>query len=209
MSGRSSYDRWRVLSSPRDRVVAGAALAVFVAGARSARRGGVSPLELRCFQAANALPHGAYAPVWAFMQLGNLGGALGAGAVLRLTGRPELGNRAAAVGTVAWVGAKAVKPFVRRGRPAYTVAAARVLGREQAGLGYPSGHATVAAAVASVVAPHLPRRWRAPAWVVALAVGSTRSYVGAHLPLDIVGGAALGIVIGAVGRGPAVVRGRA
>jgi undecaprenyl-diphosphatase len=189
-----------VLPSSRDRIVAGAAVAAFLAGARAARRG-VSPRELRWFQAANGLPHGAYAPVWAFMQLGTLGGALGSGAVLRLAGRPQLGNRAAVVGSVTWVAAKAVKPFVRRGRPAHTVADARVRGREQAGLGYPSGHAAVAAAVAGVVSPHLAPRWRVPVWAVALAVGPTRSYVGAHLPLDVVGGAALGIAIGTLGRG--------
>jgi membrane-associated phospholipid phosphatase len=135
-----------MLPPPRDRVVAGLALAVFLAGARAARRGEVSALELRCFQAANGLPHRAYVPVWAFMQLGSLGGALGTGAVLRLAGQRELGNRAAVVGTVAWA--------------------------------------------------------------AALAVGPTRSYVGAHLPLDIVGGAALGVAIGTLGRGPAAVRGR-
>lgn len=198
-----------MLPPPRNRVVAGIALAVFLAGARAARSGEVSALELRCFQAANGLPHRAYAPVWAFMQFGSLGGALGTGAVLRLAGRRELGNRVAVVGTVAWAAAKAVKPFVRRGRPAHTVEAALVRGPEQAGLGYPSGHAAVAAAVAGVATPHLPRRWRAPAWAAALAVGPTRSYVGAHLPLDIVGGAALGIAIGTLGAGPAVVRGRA
>jgi undecaprenyl-diphosphatase len=81
------------------------------------------------------------------------------------------------------------------------VAEARVRGRAQAGLGYPSGHAAVAAAVAVVVTPHLAKRWRAPAWAVALAVGPTRSYVGAHLPLDVLGGAALGIAVGTAGRG--------
>jgi undecaprenyl-diphosphatase len=54
----------------------------------------------------------------------------------------------------------------------------------------------VAAALTVVVAAHLSTRWL----IVALALGSLvilgRLYVGAHLPLDVVGGAALGAVAG-------------
>jgi undecaprenyl-diphosphatase len=192
-----------VLSSSHDRAVAATASAAFVAGACVARRGRVSTLEARWFEAANGLSHAAYVPVWMLMQFGSLGGALATGAALRVSGRPALGDRVAAVGAATWVAAKAVKPFVRRGRPAHTVTGVRVRGAEQSGLGYPSGHAAVSAALAAVVTPCLPRRWRVPVWAGALAVGPTRSYVGAHLPLDVVGGAALGIAIGAVARAPA------
>jgi undecaprenyl-diphosphatase len=134
------------------------------------------------------------------MQLGNLAGPLLVGAVLRAAGQRRLATRAAVVGAFTWVAAKAVKPAARRGRPAVSFPATRVLGQEQAGLGYPSGHSAVSAATASVVVPHLPRRWRPLAWTVALAVGPMRAYVGAHLPLDVVGGVALGVAIGTAAR---------
>ena len=121
------------------------------------------------------------------MQLGSLGGPLAVGAALALAGERRHGARVAAVGAFAWAAAKAVKPLVRRGRPAHTVDVARVLGRTQAGLGYPSGHAAVAAATTALVAPRLPRPWGAVAWAWGLAVGPLRTYVGAHLPLDVVG----------------------
>jgi membrane-associated phospholipid phosphatase len=187
-----------VLSSSHDRAVVAAALTVFLAGARLARRGSVSQLEARWFQLANGLSHRAYAPVWVLMQFGSLGGALATGAALRVAGRPALGGRVAVVGTVTWAAAKAVKPFVRRGRPAYTIEGVEVRGHEQAGLGYPSGHAAVAAAIAAVITSQVAPAWRVPVWAAALAVGPTRSYVGAHLPLDVLGGAALGIAIGTV-----------
>ena len=61
-------------------------------------------------------------------------------------------------------------------------------------LGFPSGHAAVAAALTAVVAAHLSRRWLIIALGSAVILG--RLYVGAHLPLDVVGGVALGAVAG-------------
>lgn len=164
------------------------------------RRPGVTRAELRCFQVVNGLSHRGYHAIWLPMQLGSLGGPLAVGAVAAARGRRRLGVHAAAVGAFTWVAAKAVKPAVQRGRPAVAAPAARVLGQEQAGLGYPSGHAAVSAATAAVVVPHLPPRWRRPAWALALAVGPMRAYVGAHLPMDVVGGVALGTAIGTAAR---------
>jgi undecaprenyl-diphosphatase len=58
----------------------------------------------------------------------------------------------------------------------------------------------VAAATAALVVPRLPPPWGALAGGWALAVGPLRTYVGAHLPLDVVGGAALGVAIGTAAR---------
>jgi undecaprenyl-diphosphatase len=184
------------MPAARDRAILSGSVAVFVGGAIVARRAGVTRTELRWFELVNGLSRRVYAPVWGLMQLGSLGGPLVTGAVIRAAGHRRLGNRVMAVGALTWVTAKAIKPSVRRGRPAVTIPATRVLGHEQAGLGYPSGHAAVAAATVVVIAPHLPRRWRLPAWAVALAVGPMRAYVGAHLPLDVLGGVALGIAVG-------------
>ncbi|HET6954448.1 MAG TPA: phosphatase PAP2 family protein [Acidimicrobiales bacterium] len=185
------------MPASRDRALLIGGLAAFAGGAVVARQRGVTQIEQRCFELVNGLSHRGYPLVWLPMQLGNLAGPLVVGAVLRATGHRRLGARVAAVGTVTWVAAKALKPVGRRGRPAHTVPATRVLGQAQAGLGYPSGHAAVAAATAAVVAPHLTRRARPVAWAVALAVGPMRGYVGAHLPLDVFGGVALGVALGA------------
>jgi membrane-associated phospholipid phosphatase len=59
-----------------------------------------------------------------------------------------------------------------------------------------SGHAIMIAAMVCVIAPYLPRRWRPVAWALILLVMIGRVYVGAHNPLDVVCGAALGVAIG-------------
>jgi undecaprenyl-diphosphatase len=58
---------------------------------------------------------------------------------------------------------------------------------------FPSGHTAVAFAAAVVLSWLVPRA--APAFfVLALAIGYSRIYIGVHWPLDVVGGAVTGLV---------------
>ena len=87
--------------------------------------------------------------------------------------------------------------MVERGRPGALLAgveARETFGAES--LGFPSGHAAVAAALTVVVAAYLSVRWAVAAIVLGAIVIFGRIYVGAHLPLDVIGGAALGVVAG-------------
>jgi undecaprenyl-diphosphatase len=59
---------------------------------------------------------------------------------------------------------------------------------------FPSGHSSAAFACATVLAWG-DRRLALPAYVLAAAIAVSRVYVGVHWPLDILGGAVLGVLV--------------
>ena len=75
-----------------------------------------------------------------------------------------------------------------------------VRGADVGGLGFVSGHSAVAFALVTVATMWLDRPARIALWCLAAGVAVARIYVGAHLPLDVIGGAALGIACGAAVR---------
>jgi undecaprenyl-diphosphatase len=195
---RSSARGWkrslvRALADPQVRLGAGtAALALTVLAVRSDR---VGPCEAATFRAVNGLPSSLYPPAWAVMQLGTVGAAPAAAGTAWLAGDRELAGRLLAGGTGAWALSKVVKRVVRRPRPAILLPGTRIRGHEAAGLGYLSGHAGVAVALGAAAFPRLGKAGRAVTLSAVPVVGLTRIYVGAHLPLDVAGGAALGFVL--------------
>ena len=181
----------------RARDLAGIAIgtAVFVATATKARRG-VSGTEADVLRAANGLPDGAFGLVWPPMQYGTFATVPAVASIAFLRGHPRLATAVAIAGTGAWVLAKAAKPVVHRGRPADEGIDVGVRGREEDGLGFPSGHAAVSAAMTTVLWPQLPPPLRATTAALTAFVPIARMYVGVHLPLDVLGGSALGLAVG-------------
>jgi membrane-associated phospholipid phosphatase len=160
----------------------------------------VGGAEADAFRLVNDLPSLPFPVVWVPMQLGNLlvvpAAVLAALAFRRL----RLAGGLALAGAGVYVLAKVVKRFVERGRPSDLLDEVVVRGAAPHGLGFVSGHIAVVTSLAFVAWPWLPRwgRWAAAAAVAAVFLA--RMYVGAHLPLDMVGGAALGLAVGALVR---------
>jgi undecaprenyl-diphosphatase len=179
------------LADPRARL--GVGLATLLATASVVHRDRVGGCEAGAFRAVNGLPDALYPPAWIIMQLGAFGAVPASAAAAWRAGDGELAARLLLGGTGAWALAKLVKQAVRRPRPVTLLPGSRCRGREAAGLGYLSGHAAVAVALGVAALPRLGPAARALALTAVPLVGLTRLYVGAHLPLDIAGGAALGL----------------
>ncbi len=153
--------------------------------------------EADVFDAINGLPEALRWPLWPVMQLGNVWMFIvGGAAVYALTRRVRPALAAAVAVGLAWVAAKVVKETIQRARPGDLLDDVDLRESDLSGQGYVSGHTTIAFALATVLTAVLPGRWRWLPFPVASVVGFARVYYGAHLPLDVLGGAGLGILCG-------------
>jgi len=160
-----------------------------------ARHGQISRFEVNLFRLINQLPSVLDGPMWLVMQGGALAAVFVTSAAAALVRRWRLARDLLVSGMLAWAAAKLVKVWVGRARPDALLHGVILRHGASAGMGFPSGHVAVAAALATAAAPYLPRRYRRLLWVEVLLVAVARVYVGAHLPLDTLAGAALGWTI--------------
>jgi glycosyltransferase 2 family protein len=191
----------KVLTLPRHpgdvlRLLAG--LAILLVCTATVRPDDVGVLEEDLFRLANDLPDALFPAFWVVMQAGNVLAVGVAAAVVAATRRFWLAANLAITGIGVWLAARWIKDQVGRGRPADLLADVHLRGHHDSGLGFVSGHAAVAVAIATMIVPYLGRRARWVAVAVAVGVCLSRMYVGAHLPLDVVGGAALGWAAGSL-----------
>jgi undecaprenyl-diphosphatase len=175
------------------------ALALLVLITLPIERARVPTWEKDAFETINTLPDWLNPPVQAVMQLGNMIAvpviALLAFLVWR---RWRVAIDLTISGTAAWLLARVMKNGVGRGRPGDLLEDVILRDAPSHGLGFVSGHTAVAAALATVFAAYLGARATIVAIVLAALVGFGRIYVGAHLPLDVVGGALMGWAIGSL-----------
>lgn len=162
------------------------------------RSGDVGDIEEAIFNAINGLPDWLKAPMWVFQIFGSLAFVAVAALVAIALRRYRLGLALVAAIPLKlalewWV----VKALVERERPAFTVPDAVIRDVNTSPLGFPSGHAIFAFALAGLLAPYLGRRGKIVVYTLAVLNSFARVYLGAHNPLDVIAGAALGIAIAA------------
>jgi glycosyltransferase 2 family protein len=178
-------------------VTVGALGAVLLAaGWVLARQRPLPSAEVSVFRWFNAAPDWLATALWPAMQFGAFAAPVVIAVILLVvTGRNRPAFDVAVSGMLAWSLTKLVKAQVRRPRPAGLLADVHVrdgLG----GWGFASGHTAMAFAMATAIAPWLPRWGQVSVFAAALLVGAARMVFGAHLPIDVVGGAGLGILCG-------------
>jgi membrane-associated phospholipid phosphatase len=170
--------------------------AVVLVGSALLAERGVYGWEVAIFQAVNGLPGSLRPLLWVLNQYGTAVTIPVATVVALAFRRWVLAAALAMSGVTVYLLAKVIKGYVGRGRPSALVES--VVEREPfspESLGYPSGHAAVAWAITIIVLAFMGRPWRRVAIVLAIVVPVVRMYVAAHLPLDLIGGAALGAFV--------------
>ena len=181
----------------RDLIVFAASLAVFAGCALLVADGRVGPIERAAFHAVNGLPDWLYSPMLLFQYLGVLAMPLVVAVGALVVRRWRLAAALVLVVPLKLALERAVKLLVQRERPGTTVPDAVLRGVHSAGLSFVSGHAIITFAIAGLLGLVLPRRWAVVAFVLATCNAVARVYLGAHNPLDVVGGAAVGLAIAA------------
>jgi membrane-associated phospholipid phosphatase len=190
----------RVVRRPRDALLVVGGTALLVLASLPVHEHSVSGAETAVFRVLNSVTVLPFVLVWLFMQLGNVVVVPVSAAVAAAFRRWRLAAGLLLAGAGVYLLAKVVKDIVVRGRPDRLLDEVVIRGAAALGRGYVSGHAAVVTSLLVVAWPWLNRPARIACAVLVGVVCLSRVYVGAHLPLDVVGGAALGLAVAGVVR---------
>lgn len=158
-------------------------------------RQGLSAIEKSIFLFFNQLTGSLEYIIWAFSQLGTLGFVVFAGLAALVLKRKLLSVYIFVGGITAYALAYGLKQLDFRERPVSLVDETIVRESSSPTLGFPSGHAAVATILCLIFLLYAPKKWRPFIVFAAIMVGISRLYLGVHLPLDILGGLAVGVFV--------------
>jgi membrane-associated phospholipid phosphatase len=136
--------------------------------------------------------------MWVVTQIGSMGAALSAAAAFYYVAHHRLAIEIILGTLTLWLFVETVKALTDRARPFLVLEGTRIVGRRESGRSFPSGHTSQIFFMATIISRNL-QLGLGPTiglYALALLVGFTRVYVGAHYPRDVIGGALLGTVWG-------------
>jgi membrane-associated phospholipid phosphatase len=184
-----------VVRLPRDVLLVVGGGALLVLSALPVHPDSITGVERGAFRVINDHTVLPFMVVWTIMQLGNFFAVPVAALAAAAWRRWRLALGMLVGGVVTYYLAKVVKKIVERGRPSSLLDDVHIRGTASLGRGFVSGHAAVVTLLVVLAWPYLGRRARIVVVALAVFVCLARVYVGAHLPLDVVGGAALGLAV--------------
>lgn len=184
---------------PRANLIAIAIAGAVVAGSMLlASSGNVGAMERSVFEVINRLPNWLEAPMWVAQLFGALAFIVLVALAALILARTRLGVALlVAIPLKLAVEWWLVKALVERERPVITVPEAVIREVNSSPLGFPSGHAMLAFIMAGCLRQYVSKRTAVVLYLLAAMSGIARIYLGAHNPLDVIAGAAIGIAIAA------------
>lgn len=175
-------------------------IAAFTLATVQASRQAVMEWERYLFMKAYSLPLELFPVMLVVSQLGSSWMILVSSAIASMRRKYAVGAMILLTGGLAYVLTASVKWFVQRPRPLELVAGIEQRDVLTIGSGYPSMYAAVSMVLALILWKYAPKRYRGVVIAGAAAVGISRLYLGANLPLDLIGGWLIGAAVWSVVR---------
>lgn len=180
----------KIKLNPTQQLVAAAG--IFVLSVILSRPENISYAELSLFNYFYELPKLFFWPLLVITQLGSMIVLLVIAAAFLIRKRFHIGLRLLLTGSLAYLLSGVAKDLWGRGRPFDLLDNITSLDLVVRGSGFPSGHVALATALALTLGHYLPKKYY---WLVFFIIGGvslSRIYLGVHLPLDLLGGFAIG-----------------
>jgi membrane-associated phospholipid phosphatase len=136
-----------------------------------------------------------------FTQIGNGFATLAFAVILFVVNQRDLAYELILGTLTLWLAVMLVKAIAHRSRPFIRLVQARIVGYRPRGRSFPSGHTSQSFFIATLLIQHFHASLGAAVlmYSIAMLVGITRMYVGAHYPRDVLAGAILGSAWGLLG----------
>jgi membrane-associated phospholipid phosphatase len=137
--------------------------------------------------------------MWLATQLGSMWMAFCSAFLFFMINYPRLALEIVLGTLTLWLFVETVKLLTDRARPFLAMEDTRIVGRRETGRSFPSGHTSQIFFMATILSRLFFNFGIAESMVlylVAVMIGFTRIYMGAHYPRDVLGGALLGSVWG-------------
>ena len=171
-----------------------AAAIIFIIATVLAAKGTATGWEYSWFMAINGWPERWYYPLLIVTALGSVWMAAATIAVAFFAQFYRLAWRLALSILTAGALVASAKHVVARARPEGLFGGMheRIV---ELGMGFPSWHAAATTVITLTLLPYMRGKWRLLVPLLIVAVSLSRLYLGVHIPLDIIGGIALGTAI--------------